>query len=77
MRTRPFPLPARGQSISTGGALGGRQSTGVLTDAFPFIGRGRTGGEIPVPTVRFACVGIVLWSCSCWAPGSARCSSAS
>jgi simple sugar transport system permease protein len=54
-------LPSRGQSISTGAVLGGREYTGIFTDAFLYIGRGRIGGEIPVPIVLFAFVGIVLW----------------
>ena len=54
-------LPSRGQSISTGVVLGGKEYTGIFTDAFLYIGRGRIGGEIPVPIVLFAFVGIVLW----------------
>ena len=50
-------LPSRGQSISTGVVLGGQEYTGIFTDAFLYIGRGRIGGEIPVPIVLFAFVG--------------------
>jgi simple sugar transport system permease protein len=54
-------LPSRGQSISTGVVLGDREYDGIFTDAFIYIGRGRIGGEIPVPIVIFAVVAIVLW----------------
>jgi simple sugar transport system permease protein len=41
--------------------LGGKEYTGTFTDAFLSIDHGRIGGEIPVPIVLFAFVGIVLW----------------
>ena len=54
-------LPSRGNSISTGVVLGDHEYDGVFTDAFLYIGRGRIGGEIPVPIVIFAVVAITLW----------------
>lgn len=54
-------LPSQGQSISTGLILDGEEYTGIFTDAFLYIGRGRLFGEIPFPIVLFALVAIVLW----------------
>ena len=54
-------LPSRGNSISTGVVLGDDEYDGVFTDEFLDIGRGRIGGEIPVPIVVFAVVAITLW----------------
>ena len=42
-------LPSRGQSISTGVVLGGKEYTGIFTDAFLYIGRGAVRGRDPVP----------------------------
>ncbi len=54
-------LPSRGQSISTGVVLGDKEYTGIFTDAFLYIGRGRLFGEIPFPIVLFALVAVVAW----------------
>lgn len=54
-------LPSRGQSISTGVVLGDKEYTGIFTDAFLYIGRGRLFGEIPFPIVLFALVAIIAW----------------
>jgi simple sugar transport system permease protein len=54
-------LPSRGQSISTGVVLGEKEYTGIFTDAFLYIGRGKLFGEIPFPIVIFAVVALVLW----------------
>lgn len=54
-------LPSRGQSISTGVVLGEKEYTGIFTDAFLYIGRGKLFGEIPFPIVIFAVVAVVLW----------------
>ena len=54
-------LPSRGQSISTGVVLGEKEYTGIFTDAFLYIGRGKLFGEVPFPIVIFAVVAVVLW----------------
>jgi simple sugar transport system permease protein len=54
-------LPSQGQSISTGLVLDGKEYTGIFTDAFLYIGRGRLFGEIPFPIILFAIVAIVAW----------------
>ena len=41
--------------------LGDNEYTGIFTDAFLYIGRGRLFGEIPFPIVLFLLVAVVAW----------------